>query len=75
LQNALGNSLSDYERKLDVSHRKYKLLQVADMICTLELIKIKCNSNTLTESETLVFHNPRDLRKDFLKKLKPKEFP
>jgi len=75
LQKALGDNLSSYERKLDVSHNKYKLLQVADMICTLELLKIKCNANALSESEMLVFHKPRDLRKDFLKKLIDKEFP
>lgn len=74
LQEVLGRNLSSYERKSEVSHIKYKLLQVADMICTLELLKIKCNSNALSESEKLVFHKPRDLKKDFLNGLKDKEF-
>lgn len=74
LQEALGKNLSSYERKLDVSHKKYKLLQVADMICTLELLKIKSDSNILSASEMLIFHKSRDLKKDFLNKIKTKEF-
>lgn len=75
LQEAMEKKLSSYERKLDVSHKKYKLLQVADMICTLELLKIKSDNNILSESEMLIFHKPRDLKKDFLNKIKIKEFP
>ena len=75
LQEVLSRNLMSYERKSDVSHKKYKLLQVADMICTLELLKIKSDVNALSESETLVFHKPRDLKKDFINKLKTKEFP
>lgn len=43
--------------------------QVADLICTLELIKNKIESNNLSKSETLVFHNKKEFRKDFIKKL------
>ena len=53
---------------------KYKLLQVADMICTLELLRYKVDHNSLTESEKSIFHSVRDLKKDFLKKIKEKEF-
>ncbi len=74
LQVALGNRLPSYKRKTDVSHKKYKLLQVADMLCTLELLEQKCQCNSLTYSEKSVFHNVRDLRKDFLKKIRMKEF-
>lgn len=74
LQEVLGKNLSSFERKLDVTHKRYKLLQVADMVCTLELLKIKSNANALSESEMLVFHKIRDLKKDFLNKIKTKEF-
>lgn len=53
---------------------KYKLLQVADMICTLELLRYKVDHNSLTESEKSIFHSVRDLKKDFLKKIKEMEF-
>ena len=52
----------------------YKLFQVADMICTLELINHKINNQDLTRSEKLIFHSKSEFRKDFLKKIKTKEF-
>ncbi len=74
LTEVLGEKLLSFERKLEVKPYKYKLLQVADMICTLELLKIKAGKNSLTESEKSIFHSVRDLKKDFLKKIKLKEF-
>ena len=74
LQESLGKTIVLYERKLEVSQGKYKLLQVADMLCTLELLQIKSDSNSLSESEIKVFHSKRNLRKEFLKKIKCKEF-
>ena len=66
--------LSNLYRKPDVHPYKYKLLQVADMICTLRLLELKADNNELTKSEICIFHSVRDLRKDFLKKIKEKEF-
>ena len=66
--------LSSFERKSEVRPYKYKLLQVADMLCTLELLEIKAEHNNLSESERAIFHSVRDLRKDFLKKIKNKIF-
>ena len=74
LQDALSKTILAYERKLEVSQGKYKLLQVADMLCTLALLQIKCENNSLSESEIKVFHSKRDLKKEFLKKIKSKEF-
>lgn len=60
-------------RKPDVHPVRYKLLQVADMLCTLTLLELKAERNELSKSELLVFHSVRDLRKEFLKKIKNKE--
>ena len=68
------NKLSNVYRKSDVHSYKYKLLQVADMLCTLKLLEIKANRNELSKSEIYIFHSAKELRKDFVKKLKDKEF-
>ncbi len=67
------NGIPSFERKMEVRPYKYKLLQVADMICTLELLRLKADRNSLTESEKSIFHSVRDLKKDFLKKIETKK--
>lgn len=57
-----------------VSPAEYKLFQVADLICTLELLKEKISIQELSKSEQLIFHSKRDLKKDFLKGIQKKEF-
>lgn len=74
LDDVLSEQLSVFDRKKNVKPYKYVLIQVADMICTLELLSIKVEHNNLTESEKCIFHSARDLKKDFLKKIKKKEF-
>ena len=51
----------------------YKLFQVADMICTLELINFKIKDRDLSRSEKLIFHSKSQFNKDFIKSLKKKE--
>ena len=76
-QNELGKCLYDvftektdaFERRLDAKPYKYKLLQVADMLCTLKLLELKAEHNKLSRSEIAVFHTARDLRIDFIKKI------
>lgn len=46
----------------------YKLFQVADLVCTLELINTKIQHGDLTQSEKYIFHSKSDFRKDFYKK-------
>jgi len=75
LLDVFQKKLTNLHRKLDVHPYKYKLLQVADMICTLRLLEIKAENNELTRSEVCVFHSVRDLKKEFIKKIKEKEFP
>jgi len=74
LMDAFGSKTGNLHRKPDVRPRKYKLIQVADMICTLALLDYKAEHNELTRSELLVFHSVKDLRKEFLKKIRAKEF-
>ena len=52
----------------------YRLFQVADLICTLELLKTEIESGNLSHSEEKIFHNKRELKKNFLKGIKKKEF-
>ena len=67
------NKLTNLFRKPDVHPYKYKLLQVADMICSLRLLEIKAEHNELSKSEIYLFHSAKELRKEFIKKLKFKE--
>lgn len=45
----------------------YKLFQVADLVCTMELLAEKAESNSFSKSEHDFFGNPRDFRKNYLK--------
>ena len=51
----------------------YKLFQVADLICTLELLSLKANSNTFTKSEKEFFGSVRDFKKNYLKHILKKK--
>lgn len=73
LNSVLFTELSKYDVR-KVSPKDYKLFQVADLICTLQLLEIKHKKNELSNSELLIFHNPKDLKKQFLKPIKKKEF-
>ena len=47
--------------------QRYRLLQVADFICSMELLRIKRNENRLSNSEKMFFYKPQELKKTFLK--------
>lgn len=53
---------------------EYKLFQVADLLCTMELVKLKVENNLLSKSEMIFFGNTRDLKKNYLKPLSQKEW-
>lgn len=53
---------------------KYKLFQAADLLCTLELVKLKLEHNIFSKSEKAFFGNIRDLKKNYLKPLNKKEW-
>ena len=60
-------------RKVVPAH--YRLFQVADLCCTLQLLRLKDEKNALSRSDLLFFSNARSLRKDYLNKLEPKRYP
>ena len=50
----------------------YKLFQVADLCCTIELIHEKEKHNEMTRSEMDFFNGRQNFKKDYYKKLKQK---
>ena len=63
---------------LNVEFRKiqpseYKLFQVADLICTMELTNDKAERNALSKSELEFFHSARDFKKNLYKQLEKKK--
>jgi hypothetical protein len=54
---------------------KYKLLQVADLVCTLELLSIKMKARALSPSELSFFESYRTLNKNYLKIIEKRRFP
>ena len=66
---------------LSVEYRKvlpvdYRLFQIADMICTLELLAIKAEQRAFSKSELEFFNSIRDFKKNYLKWIRKKQlFP
>ena len=62
----LATNFSSYEIR-KVLPNEYKLFQVADLVCTVELLAHKIQEHDFTRSERLIFHTKRDFKKDFLR--------
>ncbi|MCR4721524.1 MAG: DUF3800 domain-containing protein [Lachnospiraceae bacterium] len=73
LNAVLATELNNYELRR-VQPVNYRLFQAADLLCTLTLLQKRYDTNSLTKSDMLLFHSRNDLRKDFLKRIKDKEF-
>lgn len=73
LNMVFATQLVDYDVR-KVAPNEYRLFQAADLICTLELLRVKTEHQELSNSEQRIFHSKRDLKKDFLKGIKKKEF-
>lgn len=58
----------------NASPKEYKLLQVADFICSMELLNQKKKDNLLTKSEKEFFYKPQELQKNYLKSVAKKKF-
>ena len=69
----LSTELSSYTLR-KVLPKDYKLFQVADLICTLQLLSLKSENGELSKSEQLIFHSKRELRKTFLGPIQKKRF-
>lgn len=57
-----------------VTPSDYKLFQVADLLCTMCLVRLKLDSGQLSRSELMFFGNERGLKKNYLKPLAKKEW-
>ena len=57
-----------------VMPENYKLFQVADLLCSLILVKLKAENNLFSKSELQFFGSLRDLNKNYLKPLLRKEW-
>ena len=73
LNTVFATQLVDYDVR-KVIPNEYRLFQAADLICTLELLRVKTEHQELSNSEKRIFHSKRELKKDFLKGIKKKEF-
>lgn len=51
----------------------YRLFQVADLVCSLKLLKLKMENHELAKNELLFFEQERVLNKKYLKVLEDKE--
>jgi hypothetical protein len=47
----------------------YRLVQVADLLCTLELVTLKANEKTLSASEKTFFGSAKDIRRHYVQHL------
>lgn len=67
LNTVLATELTDYDVR-KVTPSDYRLFQVADLICTIELLNTKIEAGEqLSKSEQYVFHSKREFKKDFIK--------
>ena len=66
LKNVFGNFYIDAEFRR-VKPSDYKLFQVADLMCTLELLSLKADSGSFSNSEKEFFTSVRDFKKNYLK--------
>ena len=53
--------------------QRYRFLQVADFICSMELIRIKEEEKRLSKSEEQFFYKPQELKKTFFKSINKKK--
>ena len=67
LSSVFNTALSNVQFKKAVKPSKYRLFQIADMICTMELIRLKMNEHILSKSELRFFGEPRTIRKRYIK--------
>ena len=74
LNTILATEIVEYDVR-KVKSSDYRLFQVADLICTIELMNKKFEEGeNISKSEQYIFHNKRDFRKDFSKKIIVKRF-
>lgn len=67
LHNAFSKSLKNYRFKEDVCQTEYRLLQCADMVCSLELIKQRKQANEYIKSIDKFFESGQKYNKNYAK--------
>lgn len=67
--NTVFNALLDVETKREVAPTDYRLFQLADYVCTLELVSIKAKRHQLSKSEERFF-KAKELNKQFMKEIR-----
>lgn len=67
--NTILNTLFTNVSFRNASPKQYKLLQVADFICSMELLNQKRKDNSLTKSEKDFFYKPQELQKNYFKSI------
>ncbi len=70
---ALFNALFHDVEFRKVSPSDYKLFQVADLVCTLELLETKTTKSGFTHSEKEFFHSSKDFKKNYYKSIVKKQ--
>ena len=68
------NTLLDNVEFRRVIPSNYRLFQVADLVCTLKLAELKCNSSSMSKSEAIFFESERVLKKNYIKPIKDKNY-
>lgn len=72
LSGVFGSLLHHVEfRKVEPA--SYRLFQIADLCCTIDLISLKRENGILSKSETIFFGNDRYLVKNYLKPMRNKK--
>lgn len=66
LNTILSMLLSNVEFR-KASPGEYRLLQLADFVCSIELLSLKQQENRLSKSESSFFYKPQELKKSFIK--------
>lgn len=66
ISKAIAGILNAHVQFRKVKPVDYKLFQVADLICTMELLAEKAESNSFSRSEQEFFCSVRDFKKNYL---------
>lgn len=72
LTSVLNSLLYEVEFR-HVQPNEYKLFQVADMICTLELSGHNFDNNKISKSEQYFYHSKKEFNKFYYKTIKKKQ--
>ena len=72
LLSSVFNALLDNVEFRRVYPSDYRLFQVADLVCSMKLIKIKLEHHELSAAEKLFFKDTRSIQKNYLKRIEDK---